>query len=161
MVPRVGLIAPEIWICSCGGLRPTHTQCVYHALRKIRNLEEDFCPPRILSVRLRRMASWPEILFCTPGRQDARTPGRQDARTPGRQDAKIAKIAKIAKEGCAGGGVCRWRKSAAILRISSALFLDCLCKILKQLMPSWLTPFLPLSDLHNNVLRGTPQKANS
>ena len=73
MVPRVGLIAPEIWICSCGGLRPTHTQCVYHALRKIRNLEEDFCPPRILSVRLRRMASWPEILFCTPGRrtQDA------------------------------------------------------------------------------------------
>jgi len=23
------------------------------------------------------------------------------------------------------------------------------------------TPFLPLSDLHNNVLRGTPQKANS
>ena len=120
-VSRVGLNAPEIWICSCGGLRPTHTQCVYHALRKIRNLEEDFCPPRILSVRLRRMASWPEILFCTPGRQAS----------------KIAKIAKIAKEGCAGGGVCRWRKSAAILRISSALFLDCLCKILKQLMPSW------------------------
>ena len=24
-----------------------------------------------------------------------------------------------------------------------------------------ITPFLPLSDLHNNVLRGTPQKANS
>jgi arylsulfatase A-like enzyme len=24
-----------------------------------------------------------------------------------------------------------------------------------------LTPFLPLSDLHNNVLRDTPQKANS
>ena len=44
MVGRVGLNAPGIWMCSCGGLRPTHTQCVYHALYRIRNPEEGFCP---------------------------------------------------------------------------------------------------------------------
>jgi hypothetical protein len=36
-------------------------------------------------------------------------------------------------------------------------------KSMKTILPlaAFATPFLPLSDLSNNVLRDTPQKANS